>query len=221
MISESLTTGLMLRAPFILIASLFYSYFVQVVNNEQALRHKAEAEARHDFLTGLANRQAFQERITLETERARRYGRPLSILMVDIDNFKLVNDALGHDAGDTVLRQVAMALQNSLRNVDFVARFGGEEFVVILPETDLAGALDTAERARLAIRQTPVETANGFLTVTVSIGASSNLVKELTDHLQMIADADQALYLAKKNGKDCVRTLAGASAVETLSGAAE
>jgi diguanylate cyclase (GGDEF)-like protein len=217
LISESLTTGLMLRAPFILIASLFYSYFVQIVNNEQALRHKAEAEARHDFLTGLANRQAFQERITLETERARRYGRPLSILMVDIDNFKLVNDALGHDAGDTVLRQVAMALQNSLRNVDFVGRFGGEEFVVILPETGLAGALDTAERARLAIRQTPVETANGFLTVTVSIGASSNLVRELTDHLQMVADADQALYLAKKNGKDCVRTLAGENALEPLS----
>jgi diguanylate cyclase (GGDEF)-like protein len=214
MISESLTTGLMLRAPFILIASLFYSYFVQVVNNEQALRHKAEAEARHDFLTGLPNRQAFQERITEETERARRYGRPLSILMVDIDNFKLVNDTLGHDAGDIVLRKVALALQSSLRNVDFVARFGGEEFVVILPETDLAGALDTAERARLTVRQTPLETADGFLTVTASIGASSNLIKELTDHLQMVADADQALYLAKKTGKDCVKTLASAKALE-------
>ena len=214
LISESLTTGLMLRAPFILIASLFYSYFVQVVNNEQALRHKAETEARHDFLTGLPNRQAFQERITEETERARRYGRPLSILMVDIDNFKLVNDTLGHDAGDIVLRKVALALQSSLRNVDFVARFGGEEFVVILPETDLAGALDTAERARLTIRQTPLETANGFLTVTASIGASSNLIKELTDHLQMVTDADQALYLAKKTGKECVKTLAGANALE-------
>jgi diguanylate cyclase (GGDEF)-like protein len=214
LISESLTTSLMLRAPFILVASVFYSYFVQVVSNEHALRQKAEREARHDFLTGLPNRQAFQEKVTMETERARRYGRPLSILMVDIDNFKLVNDALGHEAGDTVLRKVASTLQNSLRNLDFVARFGGEEFIVILPETDLAGALDTADRVRLAIRENPVETANGFLAITVSIGASSNFVKDLTDHLQMISDADQALYLAKKTGKDCVKTLAGANALE-------
>jgi len=210
LISESLTTSLMLRAPFILIASVFYSYFVQVVNNEHALRQKAEKEARHDFLTGLPNRQSYQETIALETERARRYGRPLSILMVDIDNFKLVNDGLGHECGDIVLQKVASTLQNSLRNLDFVARFGGEEFIVILPETDLAGALETADRLRLTIKETPVETANGLLAVTVSIGASSNLIKDLTDHVRMTLDADQALYLAKKAGKDRVEKLPAA-----------
>ncbi|MGH7795817.1 MAG: GGDEF domain-containing protein, partial [Candidatus Binatia bacterium] len=209
-ISESLTTSLMLRAPFILIASVFYSYFIQIVNNEHALRQKAEKEARHDFLTGLPNRQSYQERIALETERARRYGRPLSILMVDVDNFKLVNDAFGHEWGDIVLRKVASTLRYSLRNLDFVARFGGEEFIIILPETDLAGALETADRLRLAIKETPVETANGLLAVTVSIGASSNLIKDLADHLRMTSDADQALYLAKIAGKDRVETLPAA-----------
>jgi diguanylate cyclase (GGDEF)-like protein len=205
--AESLTTHLLLRVPFIFVASVFYGYFVQVVNNEHALREKAEKEARRDFLTGLANRQAYQERITQETERAKRYGRPLSILMVDIDNFKLVNDTLGHKWGDTVLQKVAGQLNNNLRNLDFVARFGGEEFIIILPETGLAGAIDTANRLRLAIKENPVETVNGLLAVTVSIGVSSNLIKDLTDHTQMTSDADQALYQAKKTGKDRVGAL--------------
>jgi diguanylate cyclase (GGDEF)-like protein len=205
--AESLTTQLILRVPFIFIASVFYGYFVQVVDNEHALREKAEKEARHDFLTGLPNRQAYQERITQETDRSRRYGRPLSILMVDIDNFKLVNDSLGHKWGDIVLQKVAEQLSNNLRNLDFVARYGGEEFIIILPETGLAGAIETANRLRLAIKETPVQTANGLLAVTASIGVSSNLVKGPTDHTQMASDADQALYQAKKSGKDRVGTL--------------
>lgn len=207
LISESVTTGLMLRAPFILVASVFYGYFVQVVQNEQALRQKAEKDARHDFLTGLPNRQFYQEKIAVESERARRYGRPLSILLVDIDNFKLINDGLGHDWGDIVLQKVAGIVQSNLRNLDFVARFGGEEFIAILPETDLNGALDTANRLRLAIRENPVETPKGLLAITVSIGASSNLIQDTTDHVKMLADADQALYLAKRTGKDRVATL--------------
>jgi diguanylate cyclase (GGDEF)-like protein len=205
--AESLTTHLLLRVPFIFIASVFYGYFVQVVDNEHTLREKAEREARHDFLTGLPNRQAYQERITQETERSRRYGRSLSILMVDIDNFKLVNDSLGHDWGDIVIQKVATQLSNNLRNLDFVARYGGEEFIIILPETGLAGAIETANRLRLAIKETPVQTANGLLTVTVSIGVSSNVIKAVTDHTQMASDADQALYQAKKSGKDRVGTL--------------
>jgi diguanylate cyclase (GGDEF)-like protein len=205
--AESLTTQLLLRVPFIFIASVFYGYFVQVVDNEHALREKAEKEARHDFLTGLPNRLAYQERITQESERSRRYGRPLSILMVDIDNFKLVNDSLGHDWGDVVLQKVAEQLSNNLRNLDFVARYGGEEFIIVLPETGLAGAIETANRLRLAIKETPVQTANGLLAVTASIGVSSNLVKGPTDHRQMASDADQALYQAKKSGKDRVGTL--------------
>jgi diguanylate cyclase (GGDEF)-like protein len=207
-IAQDLTTSLLLRVPFIFIASIFYGYFVQVVHNEHALREKAESEARRDFLTGLPNRQAYQERITQETERSRGYARPLSILMVDIDNFKLVNDSLGHDWGDIVLQKIAGQLSSNLRSVDFVARYGGEEFIIVLPETDLAGGLKTADKLRLAVRETPIETTRGLLTTTVSIGVSSNLITDLTDHRQMALDADEALYQAKRAGKDRVETLA-------------
>jgi diguanylate cyclase (GGDEF)-like protein len=210
-IAESLTTSLILRVPFVFVASVFYSYFVQVVNNEHTLREKAEREARRDFLTGLPNRQAYQERITHETERANRYARPLSILMVDIDNFKLVNDTLGHEWGDIVLQKIAGHLGTNLRNVDFVARFGGEEFIVILPETNLDGALELADRLRLAVKESPVETPKGLLPVTVSIGVSSSGFRDLTDHRQLTSDADQALYVAKKAGKDRVETLRSAN----------
>jgi diguanylate cyclase (GGDEF)-like protein len=207
--AESLTTHLLLRVPFIFIASVFYGYFVQVVDNEHALREKAEKEARRDFLTGLPNRRAYHERITQETERCRRYARPMSILMVDIDNFKLVNDSLGHDWGDIVLQKVAAQLSNNLRYSDFVARYGGEEFIIILPETGLTGAIETANRLCSAIKESPVETASGLLAVTVSIGvsSSSNLIKGVTDHAQMSSDADHALYRAKKRGKDRVGTM--------------
>ena len=127
--------------------------------------------------------------------------------MVDIDNFKLVNDTLGHECGDIVLQKVAGRLSSNLRSLDFVARFGGEEFIIVLPETDLAGALEAAHRLRLAVRENPIETANGFLTVTVSIGVSSNLMTDRTDHRQMTLDADEALYQAKRAGKDRVETL--------------
>jgi len=220
-IAESLTTSLLLRVPFVFIASVFYSYFVQVVNNEHALREKAEREARRDFLTGLHNRQAYQERITHETERSIRYGRPLSILMVDIDNFKLVNDTLGHEWGDIVLQKVAGHLGTNLRNVDFVARFGGEEFIVILPETNLDGALEVADRLRLAIKESPVETPRGLLPVTVSIGVGSSGFRDLTDHRQLTSDADQALYIAKKAGKDRVETLRAADGFSSESPAAD
>jgi diguanylate cyclase (GGDEF)-like protein len=209
--AETLTTSLLLRIPFVFAASVFYSYFVQLVNNEHALRQKAEGEARRDFLTGLPNRQAYQERIVQEAERSKRYGRNLAILMIDIDNFKQVNDRLGHDCGDLVLQKVAGQLTQNIRNVDFVARLGGEEFVVVLPETDLKGALEVGSRLRSAVRNNAIETAQGPLTVTVSVGVGSGVLAEVDDHKQMIQDADHALYVAKRSGKDRVETLRLAS----------
>ena len=217
-LAESLTTSLLLRIPFVLAASVFYSYFVQLVSNEQALRQKAEREARRDFLTGLPNRQAYQERITEEAERSRRYNRNLSILMVDIDNFKQVNDSLGHECGDVVLQKVAGQLSQNLRSVDFVARIGGEEFVIVLPETDLAGAIDVADRLRTAVKNTMIETAQRSFSVTVSVGVGSGVLTEAADHRQMISDADQALYVAKRSGKDRVESASkGAEIVATAS----
>jgi diguanylate cyclase (GGDEF)-like protein len=205
-LAESLTTALLLRIPFVVAASVFYSYFVQLMSSEQALRHKAESEARRDFLTGLPNRQAYQERITEEAERSRRYKRNLALLMLDIDNFKQVNDKFGHDCGDVVLQNVASQLRQNLRSVDFVARIGGEEFVVVLPETDLDGAVEVAGRLRTAVKNTTIETAQGSLFVTISVGVSSGVLSETADHRQMIFDADQALYVAKRSGKDRVET---------------
>lgn len=206
-IAESLTTQLILRVPFILAASVFYSYFVQVVNNEQTLREKAEKEARRDFLTGLPNRHAYQERMSQEAERSKRYSRNIAILMVDIDNFKLVNDVLGHEWGDIVLQKIAGQLGKNIRAVDFVARIGGEEFLIILPETNLVGASEVANRLLLAIRENPVETTKGLLPVTVSIGISSGVINHGTDEKQLLLDADQALYRAKNGGKDRYETL--------------
>jgi diguanylate cyclase (GGDEF)-like protein len=206
-LAESVTTSLLLRLPFVLAASVFYAYFVEIVKKEHALREKAEKEARHDFLTGLPNRQAFQQRIMEERERSLRYERALSLLMVDIDNFKSVNDVFGHHWGDIVLQKVAEQLNKAIRKIDFIARIGGEEFVIILPETDLNGAFEVANRVLSAVRESPIETTKGLLRVTVSIGISSGFGEVSADQQQLILDADQALYRAKQCGKDRVEAL--------------
>jgi diguanylate cyclase (GGDEF)-like protein len=207
LIAEQYDTELLLRIPFLFIASLFYGYFTQLIGYERSRREKAESEARKDFLTGLANRKAFDEQIRLEEERARRYGRPLSLLMIDIDNFKAVNDSLGHGWGDDVLRVVARTIATATRQSDFAARYGGEEFAVILPETEVDDALRVGDRIRLAVRENPIATPRGLLLITVSIGASSNRVT--TSDRSLDRDADQALYLAKRRGKDRVECFSG------------
>ena len=198
--ADKYDTELLLRIPFLFIASLFYGYFTQLIGYERSRREKAENDARKDFLTNLANRKAFEEQIRVEEERARRYNRPLSLLMVDVDNFKAVNDSLGHDWGDNVLRVVARTIASAIRQSDFVARYGGEEFVVILPETVVDDALRVGERLRLAVRENPIVTPRGLLLITVSIGATSNR----TNDRSLDRDADQALYLVKRRGKDRV-----------------
>lgn len=205
--AEKYDTELLLRIPFLFIASLFYGYFTQLIGYERSRREKAESEARKDFLTNMANRKAFDEQIRLEEERARRYSRPLSLLMVDVDNFKAVNDSLGHDWGDNVLRVVARTITATIRQTDFAARYGGEEFVVILPETVVDDALRVGERLRIAVRENPIATPRGLLVITVSIGATSNRISDRSlDH-----DADQALYLAKRRGKDRVECFGGSA----------
>jgi diguanylate cyclase (GGDEF)-like protein len=216
LLAESLTTQLLLRVPFVLAASIFYTYFVQLVNNEHVLRKKAEKEARHDFLTGLPNRQSYRERMAQEIDRSIRYGRTLGLLIVDIDNFKLVNDVLGHDWGDIVLQKVAAQLGKTVRSVDFVARIGGEEFVIILPETDITGAVAAANRLLFAIRENPVETTKGLLPVTVSIGVNAGVATDPEDEKRLIADADQALYRAKKSGRDRLATVQDAEEADEL-----
>ena len=205
--AEKYDTELLLRIPFLFIASLFYGYFTQLISYERSRREKAELEARKDYLTNLANRKAFDEQLKVEEERARRYDRPLSLLMIDVDNFKGVNDSLGHKGGDDVLRMIARTIATTIRQTDFAARYGGEEFVVILPETEVDNALRLGDRIRLAIRENPIATPRGLLLLTVSIGASSNRITSTDRGLDR--DADQALYLAKRKGKDRVECFSG------------
>jgi diguanylate cyclase (GGDEF)-like protein/PAS domain S-box-containing protein len=152
-----------------------------------------------DELTGLKNRRALQVRLEEEFRLSRRYEHPLSLLMIDVDHFKKFNDTYGHLAGDEILKGVALWLRDLVRTTDLVARFGGEEFAVLLPNTDLGGALLLAERVRAAIARPRPD----LKLVTISIGVSS-LTTDHSDVNAFLSDADEALYQAKAAGRNCV-----------------
>ncbi len=162
-----------------------------------------------DALTGLQNRRAFQERLVEEVERAQRYGQPVSLLLLDVDHFKQFNDSFGHLVGDEVLKQVSRILEATARISDYVARFGGEEFAIILPSTDSCGALILAERFREAIASEPFPDRR----ITASLGVAtlsrqSHGLSDIIDGLTLIKGADEALYFSKQNGRNQVH-LAG------------
>jgi len=159
---------------------------------------RSAGESRTDALTGIGNRRAIDERLGEEIDRANRYGHPLSLLMIDIDDFKLVNDRLGHAAGDQTLQAVSSTIERSIRTIDIAARYGGDEFVVILPETHLDGAAIVAERIRVATTEN-----ESPLPVTVSVGAAELLVPE-SSPAPLLDRADTALYRAKRSGKNRV-----------------
>ena len=156
-----------------------------------------------DPLTGLHNRRSLFELGKIEFSRANRMNRPICCMMLDLDNFKQVNDNYGHLIGDQVLQEFAKRCKNSVREIDLVGRYGGEEFVVFLPETDLETALQVAERLRASIEETPMKVSSQELNVTVSIGVSRK--DENTLELEtLIARADQAMYIAKHKGRNRV-----------------
>ena len=168
---------------------------------------KAQVElqrlAKTDFLTGIANNRSFFETGEREIQRARRYGRPLVVLMFDLDHFKEVNDTYGHAVGDRVLVAVAATCRYLLRDVDLFGRLGGEEFGVLLPETDLAGGRSTAERLRAAIAETAVDVDGAKLRITISIGAAV-LSPEDVRIEEPLKRADDAMYEAKRSGRNRV-----------------
>ena len=152
-----------------------------------------------DSLTGLGNRRAFERRLAQEVTQARRYGTPLSVLLLDVDFFKSYNDTYGHPAGDEVLRLLSRVLRSQGRETDFFARYGGEEFIIILPLTDANGATMLAERLRAAVERTSWPERE----VTASLGAATLLV-EMPDDAALVAEADRALYAAKTAGRNCI-----------------
>ncbi len=170
--------------------------------------------AERDALTGLPNRGRLLEVGQDECRRARRYGHPLAAVMIDLDHFKGVNDRLGHGAGDDVLREAARRLQSTLRATDLAARFGGEEFAVLLPETTLEMARKAAERIRLAVGEAPIKTRRGPVAVTLSAGVA--VFDEHTLELkQLLEAADSALYASKAAGRNCVSSTPISGAGET------
>jgi len=156
-----------------------------------------------DELTGIFNRRHVLALAEQEYQRARRFGRPLSLLMIDIDNFKRVNDTYGHAAGDQVIVEVARRLKSGVRTIDIPGRYGGEEFVLFLPETALPGAGLLGERLRRGMASTPVATVGGALTVMISIGVATTQ-PDLPDVATLVANADSALYNAKQAGRNRV-----------------
>jgi diguanylate cyclase (GGDEF)-like protein len=176
---------------------------VRIVALQKALldtNHRLEELSLTDSMTRVANRRAFDERLEDAFEHARRYERPLSLVLIDVDYFKSINDTHGHDAGDRVLRIVADVLADSSRHSDFVARIGGEEFAVLLPETALFEAMQFGEKLRcnIAIAQT----ATG--SITVSIGVANMPHSRIATRADLFHAADQALYRAKANGRNRV-----------------
>ncbi len=164
------------------------------------LFEEVEQRARTDFLTGLPNHRFFQTTLSIELGRAQRHNHPLSLLIIDLDFLKEVNDRFGHPSGDMVIRAIAETIRNNCRDIDFAARYGGEEFTVILPETALTGAIQVADRIRERIA---VEMLPGIGHITASIGVSNYPVNALGKE-DLIRVADQALYVAKNGGRDRV-----------------
>jgi diguanylate cyclase (GGDEF)-like protein len=167
------------------------------------LFQEVQSLALTDPLTGLQNRRSLFELGRIEFARSIRSHRPFSCMMLDVDHFKQINDNYGHAIGDEVLREFAQRSKNSVREVDIIGRYGGEELVILLPETDLKTAKLVAERLRSSIEKTPVRVSGREINMTISVGVATK--DENTLELEtLIARADQAMYIAKYKGRNQV-----------------
>ena len=183
------------------------------MSRQQEFDERLYKIATTDTLTGIANRRALLQELQMRISEVIRYDRDLSVILFDLDDFKAVNDKHGHLAGDRMLQKLTQVCSNWLRTADFIGRYGGEEFMIVCPNTDIDGAMALAERIRIAVEQTGFKFSGQKLKMTISIG-----VTELYNHLEnqvapinevqlmhdFIDAADDAMYEAKKAGKNCV-----------------
>ena len=172
------------------------------ITTEVDLASAYERQAVTDQLTGLANRRGAEQQLKREVARARRYNTSMALVMLDLDHFKRVNDVFGHQVGDDTLRQMASILQARLRECDLAARWGGEEFLLVLPETDIEGGRACAERIRAAVGAMTLPVSGQL---PVSAGVAELEQSDESDHYQAIARADAKLYEAKAAGRNAVR----------------
>jgi two-component system, cell cycle response regulator len=188
----------------------------QLVAAREALRQQAT----RDYLTQLWNRSSILEFLHRELARSEREGTPIGVVVADLDHFKGINDNYGHFAGDRALQESARRMQNSIRTYDAIGRYGGEEFLIVLPGADSDSVLSQAERLRKALRFRPVLTPEASLNVTCSFGCTAGIGGQVTAE-SLIRAADEALYLAKRSGRDCSVVLSPQKLVEPfLMGAA-
>jgi len=176
---------------------------IRDITERKTLENELKVRATTDALTGVANRAKFIDVATLELDRARRHGHPLSLALLDVDDFKRINDSWGHLAGDTVLVELADVMGATIRSIDSVARFGGDEFVVLMPETGSRGAAEVAERIRSAVESAPSPTGDPGLSITVCLGVAT--LRDGEESLDLVLRrADEALYQAKEGGRNRV-----------------
>lgn len=178
----------------------------QLIETQERLR----VEATHDALTGLRNRRALMDKLTSEVARSRRDGRPLSVVMGDLDKFKAINDRYGHAGGDAVLKEVARRLLLAVRQYDGVGRYGGEELAIVLPNCEADVACQIAQRIGDRIRSEPVMFGDVSIPVTISLGVATCTTSCCDPHALM-KRADDALYVAKRGGRDRVEAAPGES----------
>ena len=204
--------GVAITNQFFLLSTILISVIAQqhrleqekkdylAIQEHQVLLQQAETLAATDPLTGLSNRRQFFTRGVYELQHARILNKPLSVLAIDMDYFKQINDTHGHQVGDEILRAAAHIFQSCLRQDDILARVGGDEFMVLLPSTDLHEAASVAERIRLAIQSQSIQTTRLSLQVTVSVGAAP-LTEDIVDLDALLLRTDEALYVAKRAGR--------------------
>jgi diguanylate cyclase (GGDEF)-like protein len=202
--ADMLETSSQLVDPvmMLVIAMIASELFYRIRGQQFALQRQLRELASTDALTGLHNRRDLERRIAAEMSRSRRHAQPLSVVIGDLDHFKGVNDEYGHAVGDDVLRAVGVRMRRSLRSEDLAVRWGGEEFLLLLPDTDRGGAVEVAEKIRRTIAEDPIGCNGRAVPVTISFG-----VAELTDDDQVadfIRRADDAMYRAKSQGRDRV-----------------
>jgi len=200
MVADS-TVNVVSAMGYMAIALTFHATLLGIVVGRilSDLRHRS----RHDGLTGLLNRRAMEEALLSQMQRSRRTGEPFTVLMLDLDHFKTINDCHGHAAGDRALKHTAAALKAELREVDAVGRFGGEEFLVVMPGATVETALPVAERLRTALISDPPSIDDATLLLSASIGIAQ-WREPAEEPSRLLMRADAALYNAKVRGRDRV-----------------
>jgi diguanylate cyclase (GGDEF)-like protein/PAS domain S-box-containing protein len=182
-------------------------WFYRDITEYERMTEELQRLARTDVLTDTSNRRAFMEVLTEEYLRAQRYEHPLTVMMIDLDQFKSINDRYGHDGGDSALRAFADVVRPLLRETDHFARMGGEEFAIVLPETDINEGCRIAERLRMAVANATMKSSRGSFEITISVGVTEMLAKDSNAEVTLNR-ADRALYMAKDGGRNRIQSLA-------------